>query len=141
LIYTSVGLGLLVNLCLDLPLMFLFNKLNIYPYYGAITATLIGYFISLIIPLVTLKKQFKLNYSNTTKKLPKLFLVYLLMILLSFIYRGIINNVESRLLLIVLIGVISIILITIYYFMNNKEIEEIIGKNIKDLLKRKKREQ
>jgi len=52
-----------------------------------------------------------------------------------------INNVESRLLLIVLIGVISIILITIYYFINNKEIEEIIGKNIKDLLKRKKREQ
>jgi len=135
-----VGLGLLTNLCLDLPLMFLFNKIGIYPYYGAITATLIGYSISLIIPLITLKKQFKLEYSNTRKKLPKLFSVYTLMILLSFIYRGIIKNVESRILLIALIGIIGIILVFIYFSINKKEIEEITGKKIKDILKRKKRD-
>ncbi|MBE6156697.1 MAG: polysaccharide biosynthesis protein [Firmicutes bacterium] len=140
LIYLAVGLGLLTNLCLDLPLMFLFNKIGIYPYYGAITATLIGYSISLIIPLITLKKQFKLEYSNTRKKLPKLFSVYTLMILLSFIYRGIIKNVESRILLIALIGIIGIILVFIYFSINKKEIEEITGKKIKDILKRKKRD-
>lgn len=140
LIYVSVGLGLLTNLCLDIPLMLLFNKIGIYPYYGAIVATLIGYSISLIIPLVTLKKDFNLNYSTTIKKIPKLFGVYLLMIFLSFIYRGIISNVDNRILLIILIGIIGCVLVSIYYIFNKNDIEEITGKNIKGLLKRKKRE-
>lgn len=140
LIYISVGLGLLTNLCLDVPLMLIFNKLGIYPYYGAILATIIGYSISLVIPLITLKKGYNLNYSNTLKKLPKLFGVYLIMILLSLIYRGIINNVDSRMFLIILLGIIGIILVIIYVFLNKNEIEEILGKNIKDILKRKKRD-
>lgn len=140
LIYISVGLGLLINLCLDIPLILLFDKIGIYPYYGAITATIIGYSISLIIPLVTLKKQYKLNYSNTIKKLPKLFGVYLIMILLSLGYRGIINNVESRMFLIVLLGIIGIILVILYYFLNKKEIEEILGGELNNLIRGKKRD-
>jgi len=141
LIYIAVISGLLTNLCLDIPLIILFNKLGIYPYYGAIAATIIGYTISLIIPLVTLKNKYKLNYSDTTKKLPKLFGIYIIMILLSFCYRGIINNVNSRLLLILLVGIIGIILAIIYFILNKKEIEEILGKKIKDIFKRKKREE
>ena len=138
LIYVSVGLGLLINLMLDLPLMYLFNNIGIYPFYGAITATIIGYSISLIIPLVTLKKRYNLEYSNTFKKLPKLFGVYLIMILLSFGYCGIISSVDNRILLIILLGIIGMILLIIYYQLNKKEIEEILGKNIKDMLRRKK---
>lgn len=140
LIYISVGIGLLTNLCLDIPLMLLFNKLGIYPYYGAITATIIGYTISLIIPLVTLKKQFQLDYTDTFKKLPKLFSVYAIMILLSLLYRGIISIIDSRILLIILIGVIGIILVTIYFILNKKEINAILGKNLLDIIKRKKRD-
>ena len=98
--------------------MLLFNKLNIYPYYGAITATLIGYLVSLIIPLTALKIKINLNYSRTLHKLPKLFLVYALMIFLSLLYRGIIINVENRILLIPLIGIMGIILVVLYYFYN-----------------------
>jgi len=140
LIYISVGLGLITNLCLDLPLIYLFNKLGIYPYYGAITATIIGYTISLIIPLITLKKKINLDYSDSLKKLPKLFGIYLLMILLSLIYHGIINNIESRLLLVILISIIGIVLIIIYYFLNKKEIEEILGDKLTNIIKRKKRD-
>jgi len=140
LIYISVGLGLLINLCLDIPLMILFNNIGIYPYYGAIAATIIGYSISLIIPLVTLKKKYNLNYSSTIKKLPKLFGIYLIMILLSLGYRGIINNVNGRMIMIPLIGIIGIILVILYYFLNKKEIEEILGGNIIEIIKRKKRD-
>lgn len=140
LIYIAVISGLLTNLCLDIPLILLFNKIGIYPYYGAITATIVGYTISLIIPLVTLNKKYKIKYDDTIMKLPKLFGVYTIMILLSFIYRGIINNVNNRLLLIVLLAIIGIVLLIIYYYLNKKEIEEILGKSIKDIIKRKKRE-
>jgi len=140
LIYLSVGLGLLTNLCLDIPLMILFNNLGIYPYYGAIAATITGYSISLVIPLITLKKKYHLNYSNTIKKIPKLFGVYIIMILLSLMYRGIIDNINSRMFLILLIAILGIILLIIYYFLNKKEIEEILGGKITDIIKRKKRE-
>ena len=119
--------------------MLLFDKLNIYPFYGAIAATIIGYTISLTIPLINLKKEFKINFKETLNKLPKLFGVYIIMILLSLIYRGIINNVNSRILLIILLGIIGIILIVIYYLLSKKEIEQILGKSIKDII-RKKRE-
>lgn len=139
LIYISVGSGLLINLILDVPLILLFNNIGIYPYYGAITATIIGYTVSLIIPFVTLKNKHKLDFKDTIKKLPKLFSVYITMILLSLIYRGIINNVSNRLLLIPILLFIGIILLTLYYLLNKNEIEEILGKKISDILKRKKR--
>lgn len=138
LIYVSVILGLGINLCLDIPLILIFNDLNIYPFYGAITATIIGYAISLTIPLITLKRSFNLNYKETTSKIPKLFLVYIIMIFLSYLYRGIISNVSSRILLIPLLGLIGIVLAIIYFFINKKEIEGILGKSIKDMTRKKR---
>ena len=140
LIYKAVGLGLLTNLILDLPLMFIFHKLGIHAFYGAITATLIGYIISLIIPFISLKKKYKLNFSSTINKIPKLIGVYTTLILLSLIYRGIISNMEGRILLIFLIGVIGILLAIIYYMLNKNEFEEITGKKLTNILKRKKRD-
>ena len=138
LIYTAVISGLLINLCLDLPLILLFAKLNIYPFYGAICATIIGYTVSLIIPLIKLKKEFKINFKETTDKLPKLFGIYAIMIFLSLIYRGIINNINGRLLLIILLMVIGCILVVIYYLLNKKEIEKILGKNVLDIIRKKR---
>ncbi len=137
LIYTSVLLGLGINLILDAPLMLILNDLNIYPFYGAILATLIGYTTSLIIPLVNLKKSHNLNYQSTLRKLPKLFGTYLIMIFISLIYRVIIKNVVNRILLIILIGLIGLILLGLYYVLNKKELQDIFGKN---LFKRKKRD-
>ncbi len=137
LIYLCVILGLGLNLLLDIPLMLLFNKFNLPPYDGAILATIIGYGVSLLIPLITLKKEFSLNYQSTTKKLPKLFGVYIIMILLSFLYRGIISSIDNRVILIFLVGFIGLILAVLYYILNKKEIEEILGKSIKEIIKRK----
>lgn len=138
LIYVSVITGLLINLILDIPLMLLMNKLNIYPYYGAIISTLIGYSISLIISLIELQKKYDLNYKETLVKLPKLFVTYIIMIFLSLLYHVIINNIQSRLLLVILLMIFGIILLVIYIIINKNEIEDLIDTNFKSLLKRKK---
>lgn len=138
LIYISVISGLIANLCLDLPFMFLFQRLGIYPFYGAILATIIGYTISLIIPLVTLKNEFKISYTKTLNKIPKLIGIFLILIFISIIYRGIINNVYNRLLLILLISIIGIVTLIIYYFLSKYELKEIFGKDIKDILRKKR---
>ena len=128
LIYIAVITGLLLNLFLDLPLIILYDKINILPFYGAITATIIGYSVSVIISIRALKKEFKINFKDTLHKLPKLFVIYIIMILLSLIYRDIINNVDNRIYLIGLLMIIGIILVIIYYLLNKKEIKEIVRK-------------
>ncbi len=131
LIYVSVFLGLLINLSLDLPLIYLFNKIGIYPYYGAITATIIGYSISLIIPLVVLKRKYHLNYNKTWKMLPKLLLVYLLMIFLCSSFEYIIEGLNRRLLNITLLLGYGLIILGIYLLINKKEIRYIFEEKIK----------
>ena len=140
LIYISVGMGLLINLILDIPLMLLFNRLNIYPYYGAITATLIGYAISLIIPLVTLKRKYHMNYKNTLSKIPKLFLSYVIMIIICLFLSHVISIISRRMLLIILLAVIGLTLLILYYLINMKEINELTNNKINKLFNRKKKD-
>lgn len=65
LIYISCATGLITKTLLDIPLIFLFNKLGIYPFYGAILATTIGYLLSLAIPLYTLHHKYNFSYKET----------------------------------------------------------------------------
>lgn len=132
LIYTSVLTGLITNAILDIPLMLLFNKLNIYPYYGAITATLIGYLISIIIPLVSLKKKDDFNYDDIKKILPKLLGTYTILIIICICYNYLIKNITNRIIDIFLLMFIGIICLVIYYLFNKKEINAIIKKDKKD---------
>lgn len=64
-------------------------------------------------------------------------MTYLFMIFLSLIYCGIINAVDSRLILIVLIGVFGLFLLTIYYLINRKEFQDIFGQDMKRIIKRR----
>ena len=50
------------------------------------------------------------------------------MIFLSLIYRGIIINIESRIILILLLAIFGIILLTIYVLINKKELLDLLGK-------------
>ncbi len=138
LIYKSVLLGLSLNLILDLPLMFIFNDLGLYPYYGTITATLIGYIISLFIPFVALKNKYHLEYKETLKKLPRLLFSYVIMIVLSLITCGIINNVDGRFRLIFIMAIIGIVFLVIYYTINKDAINKIFGKDLSKKIRKKR---
>ena len=63
-VYISTFLGLIINAMLDIPLMILCNKVGIYPYYGAVFATIIGTTISLVISLRALKKEMNFEYKD-----------------------------------------------------------------------------
>lgn len=137
LIYVSVLVGLGVNAALDLPLIYLFNNFNWPPYYGAITATLIGYSLSLIIVLISLAKSEGLTYRETFKKLPMQIMKTLCIIAVCLVFRHFINDITNRLALIIIIGLIGIFYVLSYYFLNKKIIEELLGKNfLKNLLKK-----
>ena len=71
-IYLNSVVGLAVNAALDIPIILLFKKIGIYPFYGTVTATIIGILVSYTIVFVYLKKEFNFNYKeikNTIKKM------------------------------------------------------------------------
>ncbi|MBQ6841377.1 MAG: polysaccharide biosynthesis protein [Bacilli bacterium] len=136
LIYIGVFSGLLTNIILDLPLIFLFHKLGLYPYYGAITATVISYLISLGIPLITLAKKDNFNYKSTMKMLPRLIVSIGVILVMGLALKNLIPSFDSRLLNIVYLGVMGIIIMGTYYAMNFRVINTILEQKLAKLFKK-----
>lgn len=126
LVYISVFLGLIINLILDIPLIYLFNNIGIYPYYGAITATVIGYAISLGIPLVALKKKEGFEYSATFKTMPKLVLSLIIMMTIAFLYRYFIPLNGGFILTCIYLFFAGILTMFPYLLINYKDLKELL---------------
>ena len=126
LVYFSSIIGLIVNALLDLPLMFLFNIIGIYPFYGAIVATIIGYIIALGIPMYILYNKEGFRYSETLKTLPNCLLSILIIIIVSTLYKKIMPTFTSFVGICIYILIIALILSIIYYMMNKKILIKLI---------------
>ncbi len=130
-VYISTITGFLINALLDIPLIILFNKLGIYPFYGAITATITGYLISYVISLSLLKKELNFNYNILIQTLKKMIIPLLLMVIPIIIISKFLiveNASRSYNLLIILINAFvggSIYLITTY---KNGLLSSVFGK-------------
>lgn len=84
----SLIIGILSKLILNVPLIYLFNRVNLPPYYGSITATIIGYLIPFIICMVYLKKKFNLKYQSTMKSFSHILLATVLMAITIILTRN-----------------------------------------------------
>lgn len=137
LIYTSCGLGLITKTILDLPMIYLFNKLGLYPFHGAILASAIGYGLSVGIPLVALAKKYNFSYKKTFKSLPKLLLTISILVVICLCIRPLISDVTSRFGLLVILGCIGLGCLILYYIMNKDLLNDLIGKRFfKKLIKK-----
>ena len=131
LIYTSVACGLITKTILDLPLMYLFNYLGIYPFYGAILASAIGYTLSLGIPLATLHKKYHFDYKQTLKSLPKLFFTIIILVVLALLIRHFIfAHITTKVYMLIALAITGLALAAIYYLMNHKLLNELLGERI-----------
>lgn len=133
LVFTSLISGIILKICLNVPLMIMFYKIGIYPYYGAILSTIIGSLVVTIINLVWLNRTRKINYYNTLKQFGKVlicltFMLVVMFILTMFIPLDIKNRLVSMGVIIVytLMGMIS------YLFLAHKLnlVKETFGNNI-----------
>lgn len=99
LVYISSIVGFVTNALLDVPLMFLMKKLGTHAFYGAILATIIGYILSYIISLRTLKKELNFSYKSiitTIKKiiLPIFSMLIVLLVLNLFIKLDVTGTIK-----------------------------------------------
>lgn len=135
-IYSSVILGLLTNLILDVPLMNLFYNLNLPAYYGAITATLIGFLVSNSLSIMYLKRAMEFNYKETFKTIPRFIISIIVLVTMLFIFNKIlpISN-PSRLVQIFNLAVSGIVCASIYLLINFKHIKVLLPQKLLRKLK------
>jgi len=135
-IYSSVILGLLTNLILDIPLMNLFSNLNLPAYYGAITATLLGFLVSNTLSIVYLQKEMEFNYKETFKTIPRFIISVIILVIMLSIFNQIlpIDN-PSRIIQIINILVSGIVCGGIYLLINFKHIKVLLPEKILRKLK------
>lgn len=139
-IYLNSIVGLVVNALLDIPLILLFNKIGIYPFYGTIAATIIGCSVSFIIVFIYLKKEFKFNYKPIFKTIGKIILPLVSMILVIYLLKLVIplKNISYTLLIIYLIILVLVgAFVYLFILYRNKGLYDIFGEEFVDSKLRK----
>lgn len=139
LVITTVLIGLVTNGILDVPLMLLFDKLGMNVSYGAITAALIGYTLSISISLSILKKKYNFNFNATIKSLPKYIISWTAFILVIEALTLIIpTTMKGRFIQVPILTAYGLISFGIYLYINykNGNIKASLGTNINNKLKK-----
>ena len=144
LVVLTVLLGLITNGILDIPLMLVCNKLGMNVSYGAITAALIGYTLSIGTSLIILRQKYGFRFLNTIKRIPSYLLSWISLILTIQILKiWIPIDLQNRLLQIPILTLYGIIGFVVYIYINDKfgNMKEVFGTNVNNIIKkiRKKR--
>lgn len=144
-VFVSLIIGFLTKLCLNIPFMHLFDSMGIYPFYGAITATILGFVVSALISAIYINRKFKISYKETYKELGNIFIGLAFMLVSLFILELVLPlDVRSRVLSFGFAGIYAVVGCSVYFFCVYKSgtLERIFGKEffdkIKNRLKRKK---
>ncbi len=141
-VFISLISGLLFKIIFNIPFIYGFNRLGLPAYYGAITATICGYFVSAGISLVFLNKKFKVKYEETVKKLINILISVLIMAAVLLLLKIFIPfTIKSRLINILIVGLYAIIGAVTYLFLTikNKTFTSIFGDNLLKKLNKKKK--
>ena len=121
------------------------NKMGLPPYYGNISATIIGYFVSLLICLYVLHKKFDINYEKTLREFVNILFSTIVMTAVILLLRLLLPTYSlSRVMNIPIICCYTIVGAVVYFILVYKTNtlkhifgEEALGK-IKKRLKKSK---
>lgn len=136
----SLVIGVVLKFLLNDNLIMAFYKMGLPAYYGVITASLIGYFVSFMICIMRLKFKYKINYENLTKNLIDTICGSMLMIVGLFLVNLILPSTDSRIIHLVYIVIYVAIGVLIYtvYMWNTKSMKRIFGNRLNYWIKKKK---
>lgn len=139
LVIATVMIGLVTNAILDVPLMLFFDQMGMNVSYGAITAALIGYTLSIVTSLGILKKKYLFRFDQTFKRLPKYIISWGCFILSIYLMKLFIpTNLHGRFIQIPILMVYGIVSFFIYIYINykNGNIKSVFGSKIHRVLKK-----
>lgn len=132
-VYISTISGFVTNALLDVPIMILYSKIGIPPFLGAVTASILGYSLSIIIALISLKKDCKLEYSSTLKVLGKMLVPIIAMIIVVLLLNSVIPvNYNSKFSCIIDVAINAVVGAIVYIVIAWKMgiVESVLGKTM-----------
>ena len=137
LVISTVLIGLFTNAILDVPFMLLFHRLGINVSYGAISAALVGYMLSISISLIILYKKYGFRFKKTVKRLPLYIVswfVFVLVILLLKVFIPV--DMKGVLIQIPILMVYGIVSFFVYLCLNDRfgNIKEVFGLSVKEII-------
>ncbi len=130
-IYLSVISGLIINLALDIPMMYLFNALQLPAYYGAIFATFLGFLVSNTISIIYLNKEMSFKYHETIKTIPR-FIISIIVLIVTISLLKIVLPIDSpnRLIQVINLLITGLISLGSYLLINFKYLKEILPQKV-----------
>ena len=140
-VFFSLISGMIVKVVLNVPLIHSFNKMGLPAFYGAITATILGFLTSSIIAIIVLKKKYKFNFEDTAKEILNILIATIVMLLVLIGLKFVVpTSTTSRMISIDVVLLYSIIGAIVYLFVlyKTKSINNIFGEEkVKSLLNKK----
>ena len=105
-VFLSIILGILVKLGLQIPLMYLFNSLGFYPFYGSTLSSLLGLATSFMTNLIIINKAIKMDvkgYLNDMFKFiyPLIIMIVALLIMKKFILFNDLTRFKSIIIIVI----------------------------------------
>ena len=131
----SLFSGAIAKFILNTPLMILTHKLGFHGFYGAITSTLIGLSISIVINLIALNKDkdLKVNYNPTLINLFKIAYTIIIMFIVLYIMKLFIPITgHSRIISLLLVMLYGIVGMVVYFVITYKNgvIDNVFGEKL-----------
>lgn len=140
-VFISIIIGILVKLILQIPFIYLFNNIGLYPFWGATFATFLGLTTSVISNLIVINKTVKLDFKSFFLKMFKFIYPLTIMVIVLLLMRNILPfNLTSRFTSIITIMLYAIVGAIIYFSITikNGAFESIFGNRLIRNLKIKK---
>ena len=140
-VFISIILGILVKLILQVPFIYLFNNIGLYPFWGATFATFLGLITSVISNLIVINKTINLDFKSFFEKMFKFIYPLTIMVIVLLLMKNILPfNLISRFTSIITIMLYAIIGSIIYFSITikNGAFECIFGDKLLKRLKIKK---
>ena len=140
-VFISIIIGILVKLILQIPFIYLFNNIGLYPFWGATFATFLGLTTSVISNLIVINKTVKLDFKSFFLKMFKFIYPLTIMVIVLLLMRNILPfNLTNRFTSIITIMLYAIVGAIIYFSITikNGAFESIFGNRLLRKLKIKK---
>ena len=131
--------GLIVKFMLNMYLLRTFYELGFSPYYGVITATILGFLTSLVLAIIILHSKYKISFENVLKNFIDILCVSLLMVVVLMVLKFFIPiSYSNRLSCLLIILLYSLVGATVYFAYANKTklTSNIFGKNMINSIKK-----
>lgn len=120
-VFISIIIGILVKLTLQVPFIYLFNNIGLYPFWGATFATFLGLTTSVISNLIVINKTVNLDFKSFFNKMFNFIYPLIIMIIVLLLMKNILPfNLINRFTSIITIMLYAIIGIIIYFTLTIK---------------------